>query len=72
MAGWVQEDTFVDEKDALEGKEASTWAVLAPDPGSFAPVRHTGAWIPLPKTPDRAWTDAFSNLLGALRKPDDF
>lgn len=71
-AGWVQEDTFVDEQDALEGKEASTWAVLAPDPDSFAPVRHTGAWIPLPKTPDRAWTDAFSNLLGALRKPDDF
>ncbi len=68
--GWVQEDTVIDDKEALEGKEASTWVVLAPDAASLAPIRRTGPWVPLPNTPERAWTDAFSNLLDALKKPE--
>lgn len=48
-----------------DGKEMSTWAVLAVDPEALAPCMH---WDPLEAWANvRPWTDDFANILGVLR-----
>lgn len=47
-----------------DGKEISTWAVLAKDPDSLAPFEN---WDPLATDPAvRAWTDDYANILDVL------
>ena len=46
----------------------STWVAIARDPATLAPLAAEEIWIPLAAPPrGRAWTDDFSNVLGALK-----
>jgi hypothetical protein len=61
--GYVFEDLLLSEKDEREGKSASTWMILArPAEGHALPA----TWKPVTEHLDRAWTDDYSNPLGAL------
>ena len=47
-----------------DGKEISTWAVLANDPATLTPFAN---WDPLETDPNvRAWTDDYANILDVL------
>jgi len=61
--GYAFEDLKLRDQDEREGKSASTWMILArPDEGRALPPE----WKPVSEHLERAWTDDFSNPLGAL------
>ena len=48
-----------------DGKQTSTWAILANEPGTLAPFAD---WDPLTTTEQiRPWTDDYANILSVLR-----
>lgn len=66
MAGRIEESYPTDQQDD-EQMFASTWVILARDESAFGPLAHDTRWQRLaPRPGDRAWTDAYSNLLGVF------
>jgi hypothetical protein len=62
--GRVFEDLGIDEADALDGKTASTWMVLArPAQAASLPAE----WKHVEPGSGRPWTDEYSNPLGAMK-----
>jgi hypothetical protein len=67
LAGLFQIDD-ASEEEGRRGKAPSRWVVLAGRPVALNRLTGNPRWQPLPSLPDaRAWTDDFSNILGALR-----
>lgn len=67
LSGLSQTDAYITDQEYLEGKNASTWVVLASDPETLEILTRTNRWDPLePVFSGRAWTDDFSNILQAL------
>jgi spermidine synthase len=67
LAAAGQEDTPTPDDEA-EGKMASTWVLLSPDPAALARVTAGHPWQPLidaGTTP--LWTDTYTDLLGTAR-----
>lgn len=67
LAGLSQTDAYITNQEFLEGKNGSTWVVLAREPETLEILKRTNRWDSLePLFPGRAWTDDFSNILQAL------
>ncbi|MFQ3586736.1 MAG: fused MFS/spermidine synthase [Fimbriimonadaceae bacterium] len=67
LAGLSQTDVYISSQEMLEGKNGSTWVVLAREPDTLQILKRTNRWDALePFFPGRAWTDDFSNILQAL------
>jgi hypothetical protein len=64
LAGLIQRDSG----SGAIGKNASTWVVLSRDAGRLSSLAADARWQGLQerRTGQRAWTDDFSNVLGAL------
>ena len=61
--GFVFEDLRLTDEDERDGKAASTWMILArPEQAASLPPE----WKPVTERLERAWTDDYSNPLGAL------
>ena len=73
LAGLAQSDEVTSLDQLIEGKEPSTWSVLARDVAALGPLARDPRWEALPRRPGRPparrhlWTDDFSNVLGVLR-----
>jgi hypothetical protein len=66
--GLVNLDTAVGENDALNGKLASIWAVMARTRGDLAALLRDPRWQPLPAASRaRLWTDDFSNVVSIIK-----
>ncbi len=64
VASLVGEDSLLGEEELAAGKTASKWFVVAARAGDLDPLRRD--WQE-PKSAARAWTDDYSNVLGAFR-----
>jgi hypothetical protein len=49
------------------GQDVSRWIVIARREGDLGEMASDPRWRPLPRAGARLWTDAYSNVLGALR-----
>jgi tetratricopeptide (TPR) repeat protein len=49
------------------GKTSSEWVVMARNADDLGPLADDETWRPIALDPGPAWTDAFSNVAGALR-----
>jgi hypothetical protein len=60
-------DTSISAEDAIRGRTASDWVVIARNPVVLAGLDRIAGWAaPQPDSAVRAWTDDYSNLLDAL------
>jgi hypothetical protein len=66
FAGVAQDDTHVTAAQKEAGKVASHWVVLARHADDIAPLLGDPRWHRLARTSDRAWTDDYSNVVGAI------
>ena len=72
LHGLALDDEVTAPQELLEGKDASSWVVLAREPGALAPLRADPRWRPVPWSgpapPDARylWTDDYSNILGVV------
>jgi len=74
-AGFVNWDRTMTDAWTIEGKDPSTWAILARSAERLAPLEADPRWTPLPLPPRPGapspasvlWTDDRSNLLTVLR-----
>lgn len=63
----VRADLDVEDEEAQEGKDRSTWVALARDEADFGELNKDARWLPLEPLPwGRAWTDDYSNIVMAL------
>lgn len=68
MAVISRNDDFITEKQAAEGKFASTWVALANDREDLGPLARLPNWERHAATGhEPLWTDDYSNILGVLR-----
>ena len=71
LTGTVFRDRVDDARQRLEGKEPSTWVILARRRETLGPLPATLYARPLPGSPVPAprylWTDSFSNLVSVFR-----
>ncbi len=72
LSGLVQTDEVTSLEQEIEGKELSTWALLARDETALASLGTDPRWQRLPRSGQRPprrylWTDDYSNVLGVLR-----
>ena len=68
FASVVRFDRNVSATESAQGKEASTWIVVAPSEESLRAVANHAEWVGAAfgeGTP--LWTDSFSNVISALR-----
>ncbi len=74
LAGLIQEGRVENQKQLLEGKDASKWAVIARDRAALFPLEHDPRWIPLPSKPGRlpdsryVWTDDYSSIFTVAKR----
>jgi hypothetical protein len=71
---YVRMDPIVSDTQRREGKQESTWAVLAPNPQALGQLARISMWDDAFKKyagqiPDRAWTDDRASPLRALASP---
>ena len=68
MAALAQDDGSVTDEQMKEtGKFRSTWVLLAPNQKALEVFQRHVEWSPLEAEPgDQAWTDDFSNIVGAF------
>jgi hypothetical protein len=72
LSGIARADEVTTPQEMLEGKDASSWVLLARDEAALAPLRSAipGEKLPWAGNADRApyrWTDGFSNLPTVLK-----
>jgi hypothetical protein len=68
MACMALEDLSPSERDKREGQSPSHWVVLAEQAETLDPLRHTAPWGVVHGRPGRrAWSDDYTNLIGALK-----
>jgi hypothetical protein len=65
----IRRDRVEAPKEAFEGKEGSTWAVVVRNPADLGALSKDPRWTPPGADPKYLWTDDYSNVLGALRYP---
>lgn len=67
VVAYLQADPDVTPAEARAGKEASQWVVMARRPEDLGGLLHDTQWAQsLPSFTGTAWTDDYSNVLGAL------
>jgi hypothetical protein len=64
---YFQEDRDLTDLDKKEGKTASQWMILARDAAALNGLAGNGMWKAAPGREGTAWSDDFSNLLGAVK-----
>ncbi len=64
------DDDQPNDRDRIDGKLASTWAVLYRAPADLGDVDKDPHWQRIPVSPGAVWRDDFSNLLGAWRRDE--
>jgi hypothetical protein len=68
LTAFLRHDGEVSDVEQAEGRQPSTWAILARQPSVLDPFRNHSSWQPL--SGDRKgelWTDHYSNILQVLR-----
>ena len=65
------DDDFATERQQMEGKYASTWAVLARSAEDFQLAAADPRWQPVRVRPGAIWTDAFSNVLSIWKSSEE-
>ena len=68
LTAFLRRDAEVSEIERAQGRQPSTWAILAREPKRLAPFRNDSKWQLL--TGDRKgelWTDHYANILQVLR-----
>jgi hypothetical protein len=67
MVAYLRSDFDVTPEEARAGKEGSAWVVMARRPEDLGGLLNDTNWMPsLPNVTGIAWTDDYSNVLGAL------
>jgi hypothetical protein len=72
LSGLVRDDSLTEPRELIEGKDPSTWAVLARDPQALARLAADPRWASIPWSPGRRaeprylWTDEASNIIVIL------
>ena len=64
------DDDQPNDRDRIDGKLASTWAVLYRAPADIGDVDKDPHWQRVPVSPGAVWRDDFSNLLEAWRRDE--
>jgi hypothetical protein len=55
-------------EEEFEGKQSSVWIIMARRPEHLGPLHRDPRWgVPIVPDRQRAWTDDYSNLIGAMR-----
>jgi hypothetical protein len=68
LTAFLRHDGEVSDAERAEGKQPSTWAILARDRRLLAPFAGDAKWQPLSGDRDGdLWTDNYSNILQVLR-----
>ncbi len=67
LACYYQEDSNLSDRDKQEGKTASQWMILARDAAALNGLAGNGMWKAAPGRDGTAWSDDFSNLIGAVK-----
>jgi hypothetical protein len=58
----------VSPEEEWEGKQSSVWIIMSRRAEHLGPLRHDQRWgVPVFGPGQRAWTDDYSNLIGAMR-----
>jgi hypothetical protein len=70
LIGYLQVDGPSEEETAI-GKTQSQWVIIGRRRADFRGFK-VSWWNDLAPTPNRAWTDDYSNVLGAFKKPGDY
>ncbi|HKY06826.1 MAG TPA: hypothetical protein VJQ55_01225 [Candidatus Binatia bacterium] len=63
----IQEDSTVSNEEIAEGKQPSTWLIMARQKGPLGAIQSDPRWRPLANDHREPWTDNYSNILQALR-----
>src|ERR1043166_3859139 len=67
VVAYLQSDFDVTREEARAGKEGSHWVIMARRPEDLGALVNDRQWMPsLPNVTGPAWTDDYSNVLGAL------
>ncbi len=69
LAVFVRTDRVEAPKELFEGKDGSTWAVLARGPARLEVLARDPRWAAPGEDPRYLWTDDYSNVLDVLRMP---
>jgi len=65
------DEDLASDKDRLDGKNASTWAILYRNPADLGDAQHDMHWQKVTVKPGPIWRDDFSNLLSVWRRVID-
>jgi hypothetical protein len=68
LTAFLRHDAQISDMERAQGRDPSTWAILARQPERLAPFRKDSRWQPL--NGDRKgelWTDHYANILQVLR-----
>jgi hypothetical protein len=71
VVAYFQSDDDATPDEARAGKEESEWVVMARRPEDLGGLLNDTQWMSLPTVTGAAWTDDYSNVLGALEFRDD-
>ena len=64
------DDDQPSDRDRIDGKTASSWAILYRTPADIGDVDKDPHWQRVPVSPGPVWRDDFTNLLGAWRRDE--
>jgi hypothetical protein len=67
LACYYQDDRDLNDLDKQEGKTSSQWMILARHPAALKGMVGNALWRTAPGRQGTAWSDDFSNLLGAVK-----
>jgi hypothetical protein len=68
LTAFLRHDVEVSDLELAEGRQPSTWAILARQPSLLAPFGNDSSWQPLNgERKGELWTDHYSNILQVLR-----
>ncbi|HSQ12713.1 MAG TPA: fused MFS/spermidine synthase, partial [Candidatus Deferrimicrobium sp.] len=68
LVAFLRHDSEVSEQERAEGKQPSTWVIMARQPGLLAPSESDSKWKRLSgDLQGDLWTDNYSNILQVLR-----
>jgi hypothetical protein len=72
VVAYLRSDDNVTPDEERLGKDSSDWVVMARRPEDLGELVHHTQWMAaLPTVTGAAWTDDYSNVLGALEFRDD-
>jgi hypothetical protein len=66
-AGFYRNDLDVSPEEAMAGKSASQWVVMAREAGDLGVVSGDSRWKPLKGAGQRVWTDDFSDIFSVFQ-----